>query len=187
MTEVTAAVALMGIDDTPNAPLHGTTDVYLLNARQLGRPTVRLSARIRRSNPEATVIVWGIDDGVLPEEFFDVPAVRCEFTSDPEDVAQTISSLCRGKTLNAIRKTGGPVIGLKHGPEFDGLTTSERKVAVIATYGLVNAEIAALLCISPATVKNHLEDIYGRLGIRGKIELAPLYFSATVGSAVPAC
>jgi DNA-binding CsgD family transcriptional regulator len=38
--------------------------------------------------------------------------------------------------------------------------------------GLTNAEVAAALFVSPATVKTHLRHAYAKLGIRNRTELA---------------
>ncbi len=51
------------------------------------------------------------------------------------------------------------------------LTPREREIAGWAARGLRNAEIATRLAVSPGTVKRHLENIFGKLGVRNRLEL----------------
>jgi len=48
----------------------------------------------------------------------------------------------------------------------------EREVARLAVRGLETREIAALLGISPATVRNQLHMIYQKLNVSNRTELA---------------
>ncbi len=52
------------------------------------------------------------------------------------------------------------------------LTPREREVAQLAADGLTNAGIAGQLGVSPRTVENHLQRVYGKLGITGRAQLA---------------
>lgn len=56
------------------------------------------------------------------------------------------------------------------------LTTRERDIARLAVEGLSNQQIAERLVISKRTVDNHLHQIYGKLGIGGRADLAALLF-----------
>ena len=48
---------------------------------------------------------------------------------------------------------------------LNGLTTRERQVIDLVADGLTNAEVAERLWISPGTVRRHLENVYGKLGV----------------------
>jgi DNA-binding CsgD family transcriptional regulator len=56
--------------------------------------------------------------------------------------------------------------------ETDDLTATERQVAHLAASGLRNTEIGQQLSISPKTVERHLGNVYRKLGLRGRGELA---------------
>ena len=52
------------------------------------------------------------------------------------------------------------------------LTRREREIAGLAASGRTTREIAALLVVSPRTVDNHLQRVYGKLGISRRTDLA---------------
>lgn len=62
------------------------------------------------------------------------------------------------------------------------LSTRERDIFHHAVRGLGNKELAVRLAISEATVKVHLTHIFQKLGVRGRSELAAVYY----GIALPA-
>ena len=47
----------------------------------------------------------------------------------------------------------------------DPLTAREREIVALLRAGLTNAEIAVRLSIAPGTVRRHLENVYGKLGV----------------------
>ncbi|MDQ2622483.1 MAG: AAA family ATPase [Actinomycetota bacterium] len=55
---------------------------------------------------------------------------------------------------------------------FDELTAAERRVAMLATGGRTNREIADELFVTPKTVENHLTRIYAKLGVSSRGDLA---------------
>jgi DNA-binding NarL/FixJ family response regulator len=52
------------------------------------------------------------------------------------------------------------------------LTASERRVAELAIEGQTNRDIAQALYVTPKTVEVHLTNVYRKLGIRSRRELA---------------
>lgn len=57
---------------------------------------------------------------------------------------------------------------------IDRLTAREREIAIHTAQGLSHKDIARLLDLSPATVRNHLATACRRLGARNKAQLAAL-------------
>ena len=61
-------------------------------------------------------------------------------------------------------------IGLKkpvdrEDPAFDSLTAREREILTLITEGLGNAQIAERLSISEKTVRNHVSNLFDKLGV----------------------
>ena len=52
------------------------------------------------------------------------------------------------------------------------LTGAEKRVLALVSEAKTNKEIALALCISPATVKRHLENVLRKLALRNRVEAA---------------
>jgi DNA-binding CsgD family transcriptional regulator len=57
---------------------------------------------------------------------------------------------------------------------WQSLTDTERNVAALAAQGLTNPQVAAQMFVSPHTVKYHLRQVFRKLGIASRVELARL-------------
>jgi DNA-binding CsgD family transcriptional regulator len=76
--------------------------------------------------------------------------------------SDTLVALTQGATTPLLRFTAALV----------PLTAREREIASLAARGTASKDIADRLFLSVRTVDNHLQSIYGKLGIRGRRELA---------------
>ena len=74
------------------------------------------------------------------------------------------ASLCEGASTPLLRFT----------EERTPLTRREREIAALAAAGASSKDIAARLFLSTRTVDNHLQSVYGKLGVSGRRELAAL-------------
>lgn len=77
----------------------------------------------------------------------------------------------RSDTLAALTQ-GGMTPLLRFTATLVPLTAREREIAALAAQGTASKDIADRLFLSVRTVDNHLQSIYGKLGIRGRRELA---------------
>ena len=63
----------------------------------------------------------------------------------------------------------------EQGPQearLPSLSRREREIVNLVTHGLHNKELAQKLSISEQTVKNHLHNIFDKLGVSDRLELA---------------
>jgi DNA-binding NarL/FixJ family response regulator len=58
--------------------------------------------------------------------------------------------------------------------ERHSLTAQQTQIARLVAGGATNREVAAALFLSPRTVDHHLRNIFTRLGIRSRVDLARL-------------
>lgn len=66
-----------------------------------------------------------------------------------------------------------------------GLTRREAEVLRWVAEGKTNGETAIILGLSPATVKTHLERIYGKLGVEGRHAASRLVFERVLRDPIP--
>ncbi len=68
-----------------------------------------------------------------------------------------------------LRAAGEPAPGGDRGP---ALTPQQDKIARLVAEGATNREVAARLFLSQRTVEHHLRNVFTRLGVRSRVELA---------------
>ncbi|HHV92952.1 MAG TPA: response regulator transcription factor [Firmicutes bacterium] len=70
-------------------------------------------------------------------------------------------------------ESGKPLLEKRSKPVFPaGLTPREKEVLQLIASGLTNAEIAERLFISPHTVKNHVTNIYKKIKVEDRTQIA---------------
>ena len=72
--------------------------------------------------------------------------------------------------LRTAGATTGEAPAVRRG--FDELTAHELRIALLAARGRSNPEIAADLVLSRKTIEYHLGQVYRKLGLRSRTELA---------------
>jgi two-component system nitrate/nitrite response regulator NarL len=94
------------------------------------------------------------------------------------DVVAAVHSAVRGELACSPRTAGmllnrlSSLAGTANGASGDALTPREQEVMTLVTEGLSNKQIATLLGIRDATVKNHVHSILGKLRVRRRGEAA---------------
>ncbi len=76
------------------------------------------------------------------------------------------ATLWAQKTRTELARIGG------RAPSTDQLTPSEQRIAEIVAAGKTNKEVAAMLILSDRTIESALTQIYRKLGVRSRTELA---------------
>jgi two-component system, NarL family, nitrate/nitrite response regulator NarL len=90
-----------------------------------------------------------------------------EFWLDRTTTAEVIRRLSK-------KSAGNPNAGARLGLREQGgaLSTREREIVILVAQGFKNKEMAERMFISEQTVKNHLHNIFDKLGVSDRLELA---------------
>jgi DNA-binding NarL/FixJ family response regulator len=122
-----------------------------------------------------------ITHGADAEGHFQVALAVDGIAGQPSELART--ELVYGERLGATPwaeraraelRVSGETARKRDPSTQQQLTPQERQVALLATHGLSNQQIADQLCVSRHTVGYHLHKVYAKLGITSRAELAQL-------------
>jgi DNA-binding NarL/FixJ family response regulator len=153
-------------------------DVAVLDIRMPGIDGLTATARITAGVPGTRVVVlttFGLDEYV----FAALRAGAAGFVlkdADPERVVDAVRVVAGGDALLDPGVTRRLIDRFASGPGPDAtdrlaaLTPRETDVLRQVARGLSNMEVAAALGISPATVKDHVAVILGKLGVRDRVQ-----------------
>jgi two-component system nitrate/nitrite response regulator NarL len=100
--------------------------------------------------------------------------------SPPELLLKSIRAVCEGQFWVGSEPVPGWARGAQPSTDF-GLTSREVEIISAIKEGNSNREIAGKLAISEETVKRHLSNIYGKLGVSSRLELAVLASEQRLG------
>jgi DNA-binding CsgD family transcriptional regulator len=81
----------------------------------------------------------------------------------------------RDAAVRELRRLGHRVIRPARDTADGPLTAREREIAELVAAGRTNREVADQLVLSPRTIEAHLRHIYGKLGVRSRVELTRRY------------
>jgi DNA-binding NarL/FixJ family response regulator len=158
-------------------------DVILMDVRMPIMDGISATTEIRRQLPACQIlmlttfddeeyIVKSLQAGASGYLLKDIPAA---------DLAQAIR-LTHAGIYQLAPSVAGKLIGQLSAqtakPKLDGpliehdLTEREMDVLRLVATGATNREIAEKLCVSEGTVKNHVSNILGRLGLRDRLQAA---------------
>ena len=138
--------------------------------------TALLAVTLGGSDPRPLVRAAVLEDAgrLLPEARAAeaVPLLEAALASyagaGAERDAARVRSLLRARGVRP--PSGGP----RSAPDWPELTESEFAVVSLVAQGATNREVAERLYLSPYTVNSHLRHVFGKLGIRSRVELARL-------------
>lgn len=133
---------------------------------------VEATRLIRGQHPEIAVIIlssFGGDSHLLQA----LEAGASGYVLKDTNVATIVNSMLAivgGATVisGAIADRLLGMLSTKPKESFDGLTPREVEILKLVAVGLANKQIAYRLKVSEKTVRNHISNVYEKLGIQGR-------------------
>ena len=161
-------------------------DVVLLDLRMPNLDGLSVLQSIQASGRKAKVIVLTASDD--KNEFVQAMKLGCSGIvlkqTAPELIVKSIRKVNAGEiwldshtTAAVMRQFASPAGELSgnsvtKGRERSPLSTREREIVQLVAQGYKNKEMAEKMFISEQTVKNHLHNIFDKLGVSDRLELA---------------
>ena len=187
-----AGLEVVGCTDTAPAAVEAIRrlhpDIVLVGWPASSLNSHKVFAAIQESKLQSRVIMLVNDD--VKEDFLDAVKQGCcgivpkqtstellvksirkvhagEFWLDRMSTAEVIRRLAKKGAGSAA---SGARLGLRE--QGGALSAREREIVILVAQGFKNKEMAERMFISEQTVKNHLHNIFDKLGVSDRLELA---------------
>lgn len=158
-------------------------DVVLMDIRMPRLDGLAATERALALQPDLVVVVlttFDTDDMVLSALRLGARGFLLKDTP-PADLVAAVRAAAAGQPMLSPSVTGQLIAAVAAtGPRQDAeararlatLTEREHEVALAVASGQSNAEIAASLFMSVATVKSHVGRLFGKLGVENRVQVA---------------
>jgi NarL family two-component system response regulator LiaR len=146
-------------------------DVILMDLIMPGMDGVTATRQIKEKYPDVKVIaLTSFQEDELVQGVLRAGAIGYLMKNvTAHDLAAAIRSAHAGKMTLSPEATQVLVNAKLHNHKYEELTEREREVLKLMVDGLNNTEIAERLVVSLSTVKYHISNILGKLGVENRV------------------
>lgn len=150
-------------------------DVVLMDVMMPAMDGIATTEQLRARDPDAKILILtSTSDGATLQRAMKAGAAGYLLkTARAVELAQAVRATYRGRAALAPEVTQTLVGALRSADEAE-LSEGEREVMALLAHGLANAQIAARLNVSAATVKYHISGIFAKLGVTTRAEAIAL-------------
>lgn len=153
-------------------------NVVLFDAQMPNHKPVQAAKALQQQFPDVAILVLSAYD--LPEYvvgLLQAGAAGYVLKDDPSEMlVQAVRTVAQGKEFVSPRATRILVETMRQQPAdvIDRLTPRETEVLQLMAQGFTNSDIAEQFVLSEQTVRNHVSNIFSKLGAKTRVE-AVLY------------
>ncbi|MEV8526486.1 MULTISPECIES: response regulator transcription factor [unclassified Streptomyces] len=154
-------------------------DIVLMDLRMPRCDGVEATRRIRADHPGTEVVVlttYADDDSLFAalragaRGYLTKDAGGEEIIKAIQDVLAGQAGLAPSVQRRLLERVTAPPSVVAPAEPPDGLTSRESEVLALVAEGMSNPEISRALHISTATVKTHINNIFGKTGVRDRAQ-----------------
>lgn len=140
--------------------------------------------RLREMFPRALVLVFGspADQRAVMVALGEGASGYLHAEMEPAQIVEAVSLVGAGEEVVIPQEALASLVGEDALEGTSALTPRQREILELVAEGLSNAEVAGRLCLSEATVKQHLRLAYKMIKVKNRTEAARLW-SGPRGSA----
>lgn len=152
-------------------------DVVLTDVRMPGETGIDITPRLCAIGCRVLVIsAFGLDEYVLGSIAAGADGYLVK-TERPANIIAAVRSVSLGDSALSNETTSAVVAALRQRPETPpqsdvALTKREEEVLELIAVGHSNRDIASELFIGETTVKTHLGNLFGKLGVTSRVQAA---------------
>ena len=153
-------------------------DILLLDIGMPGIDGIEVTRRLKKSDPRIQVLILTVyeDESLLREAIKAGASGYVIKRAAEEELIAAIKSVHRGDlyihpaVTRMLFKDLSPAVETKN-EHLESLTTRELEVLGYIVRGYTNRQIAETLVISVRTVEGHRASLFGKLGLKNRVEL----------------